>query len=253
MKVFQIHNDPELSSAKPRKDAATIPLTALTAAEALFRRLALPQPWLPTTETTETPLIIYGASTSVGYFAIQLAIRSNIHPILAIAGRATDSVKGLLHASKGDVVVDYRDGQDAVIAALSKALEGKPPIKYAFDTIADSTSSSIIGGVIEKAGDGKSANATFVSPPTDLPGLPSWVERSMTFVGSNHKDGKDFGYIYSRYLARGLEQGWLRSQKVEVVPGGLGGVQTALENLKSGKVSAVKYVVRIAETEGVQA
>lgn len=189
----------------------------------------------------------------MGYFALQFAIRSNIHPILAIAGRATDSVKALLDVSQGDVVVDYRDGQDAAVEALTKAVAGKLPVKYAFDTIADNNSSSFIGAVLEKVGDGKSAKATFLGPPADLPGLPSWVERSMTFVGSSHKDGKDFGYIYSRYIARGLEQGWLKSQKVEVVPGGLGGVQTALQDLKSGKVSAVKYVVRIGETDGIKA
>lgn len=75
----------------------------------------------------------------------------------------------------------------------------------------------------------------------------------MTFAGNAHRDGKDFGYVYSRYIARGLEQGWLRTQKVEVVPSGLGGVQTALENLKSGKVSALKYAVRISETQGIKA
>lgn len=56
--------------ANTKTDASTIPLTTLTAADALFRNLGLPQPWLPITETTKTPLIIYGASTSVGYFAI---------------------------------------------------------------------------------------------------------------------------------------------------------------------------------------
>ena len=82
------HNGSEQEST----DAATVPLTALTAADALYRRLALPQPWLPAAAATKIPLLIYGASTSVGYFALQFAIRSNIHPILAVAGRATESV-----------------------------------------------------------------------------------------------------------------------------------------------------------------
>lgn len=98
-----------------------------------------------------------------------------------------------MDASKGDVVVDYRDGKEAVVASLTQALESKLTVKHALDTIADGTSSSIIGAVLEKAGDGKNAKATFVSPPKDLPGLPSWIERRMSFVGNTHKDGKDFG------------------------------------------------------------
>jgi len=32
----------------------------------------------------------------------------------------------------------------------------------------------------------------------------------------------------------------------------LGGIETALQNLKDGKASAVKYIFRIEETEGVE-
>jgi NADPH2:quinone reductase len=35
------------------------------------------------------------------------------------------------------------------------------------------------------------------------------------------------------------------------VPGGLGGLETALCNLRDGKASATKYVVRIGETSGL--
>jgi hypothetical protein len=81
--------------------------------------------------------------------------------------------------------------------------------------------------------------------------LPEGVEKSITLVGSVHKEAKDFGYVYFRYFARGLQEGWLKPQRTEVVPGGLGGVQTALQNLMDGKASAVKYVFRVGETEGV--
>jgi hypothetical protein len=71
-------------------------------------------------------------------------------------------------------------------------------------------------------------------------------------VGSVHKEAKDFGYVYFRYFARGLQEGWFKPQRTEVVPGGLGGIQTALQNLMDGKASAVKYVFRVGETEGVE-
>ena len=37
----------------------------------------------------------------------------------------------------------------------------------------------------------------------------------------------------------------------EVVPGGLGGIQQALTNLKGGRTSAVKYEFRVEDTDGV--
>jgi len=49
-----------------------------------------------------------------------------------------------------------------------------------------------------------------------------------------------------------LQEGWFKGHPYEVVPGGLGGVEGALKNLKEGKASAVKYVFRIMETEGVR-
>jgi hypothetical protein len=239
-----------------RTEAAAIPLAALTAAVALYQNLALPQPWaLPppnNTQTRDIPLVIYGASSSVGFYALQFAQRSNIHPILAVAGRATEHVRTLLDPAKGDVVVDYRDGDDAVLAALQQALEGRPPLRHALDAVAEGSSAHIIGRLFHAAGDGETGRFVSVSPGTKE-GVPAYVEQAMVFVGSVHRapEAKDLGYVYLRYIARGLREGWFRGQRAEVVPGGLGGVQTGLENLKSGKASAVKYVYRIAETEGV--
>ena len=81
--------------------------------------------------------------------------------------------------------------------------------------------------------------------------IPEGVEQTTTQVGDAHGDAQDFAFAYFRYMARGLQEGWFKGQRVEVVPGGLGGIEGALKNLKDGKASAVKYVFRIAETEGV--
>ena len=77
-----------------------------------------------------------------------------------------------------------------------------------------------------------------------------------TYVGDVHamndatEEDKDFGAIYFKYLARGLEQKWLKAHNPEVVPGGLNGVEEGLRRLRDGKASAVKYVFRISETQG---
>jgi len=198
-------------------------------------------------------LIIYGASSSVGFYALQFALRSNIHPILCVAGRASDHIRNFIDPSKGDVVVDYREDDEVVVAHLKKALEGKPPIRHAIDAVSEGSSAKIIGQVFKQAGDGKGAKFTSVSPG-NKEGVPEWVEQSMVFVGSVHRtqEAKDFAYVHFRYIARGLREGWFQGQRTQVVPGGLNGIQTGLENLKNGKASAVKYVFRIGETEGIK-
>ena len=234
-------------------EGAAIPLAALTAVVGLYAndRLGLPQPWSPATKPT--PLLVYGGASAVGTYAIQLARRSNIHPLICVAGRAQEHVEKMIDRSKGDTVIDYRKGNEAVVQGIKDALNGQK-LEYAYDAVSESEKGSV--GNIAKVIDPKTGKSTFVLPPpgggwTDrFPELPEGVHDSKTNVGSVHSDVKDLGYVYSRYFTRGLEEGWFRGQPTEVVPGGLGGVQKALEKLKNGSASAVKYVFRISETEG---
>lgn len=248
---------PKLPNQHPKKsgqltpptEAATIPLAAMTAALGLFLRLRLPQPWSPppANETHHAiPLIIYGASSAVGFFALQLSLRSNIHPLICVAGRAREYIEPFLNPSLGDSIIDYRQPDANIVAALRSAAGGRP-VHHALDAVAEKGSPEILGEVLEK--DGKS-QATFVL--FGKMGVPDEIAQSTTMVGSVHDDAKDFGHVYYRYMARGLREGWFRGQRTEVVPGGLGGVEKALTDLKEGKASAVKYVFRIAETEGVE-
>jgi NADPH:quinone reductase-like Zn-dependent oxidoreductase len=86
-------------------EGAALPLATLTAVVGLYgsSKLDLPQPWSPATKPT--PLLIYGASSAVGYYVLQLALKSNLHPLICIAGRASAHVDKLLDKSKGDAIV----------------------------------------------------------------------------------------------------------------------------------------------------
>lgn len=222
----------------------------MTAAIGMYLRLDLPEPWRPA--TGPLPLVIYGAASAVGFYVIQLAQKSNIHPLICVAGRARDHVEAVIDRSKGDTIVDYRDGDEAVVAGLRKALEGQaglPPLLHAFDAVSEKGSYVNISKVMAKGG-----KITIVLPAKDDEVIPEGIEMSMTRVGCVHTEGeavKDFGFLFFRYFSRGLQHGWFKPQRQEVVPGGLGGIEQALKDLKDGKASGVKYVFRIAETEGV--
>jgi len=226
------------------EDAATIPLAAMTAALGLHLRLGLPDPWTPAKEPT--PLVVYGGAAAVGAYAIKLASLANIHPIIAVAGRGASFVEGLIDRSKGDTIVDYRSGHEAVVQGLKDALKGQK-LWYAFDATSEHGSYTNIVQVLEPTG-----HLTTVLPGKKYEGVPESVKLTTTNVGESHKGDKDYAYVMFRYFARGLAEGWFKPHPYEVLPGGLEGVQQGLENLRDGKASGVKYVFRIGETKGVK-
>jgi NADPH2:quinone reductase len=228
-------------------EGAAIPLTALTAACALYARLKLPEPWLPVQDSERIPLVIWGASSAVGSYAVQLAKRSNFHPLICIAGRAQEHVESLIDRSKGDTVIDYRKGRNAVIQGMKECL-GERKLEYAFDAISEGGSYQTICDVLDQT----TGKITLIIPAQSYSDIPKTITKSVTTVASIHEDLKDFGYVYTRYFSKGLEDGWLKAHPQEVIPGGLNGIEEGLVKLENGTASAVKYVYRIADTPGVE-
>jgi len=235
----------------------------MTAAFGLYQRFHLPLPWHPA--TAPTPLIIYGGASAVGSYTIQLATLSNIHPLICIAGKGIPHVESLLEPSKGDLILDYRTGNQQLVqdlrAAVAKVPGGK--VEYAFDCISEHNSYQNICEVLDR----ERGHITVILPSKDYSDIPASITHSLTFVGGAHKDkdlhlwqketgsllgNQEFAYVMFRFFGRGLQEGWFKPMPYEVVPGGLGGVEEGLRRLKEGKVSASKLVFRIEETEGVE-
>lgn len=236
------------------EEAATIPLAAMTAVVGLYARLGLPEPWVNESQARKDALaggvVVYGAASAVGAFAVKLLVRSKIHPIIAVAGRGIPFVEGLLDKSKGDVVIDYRKGDEEVVKGIKSAIPSGQKLLYAYDAVSENGSYQNIVKALDPHG-----NLTVVLPGKKYEEVPETVNRTLTTVGSVHgipDDLKDLGYAWFRLFSLGLKEGWFSGHPYEVVPGGLNGVQKGLENLRDGKASAVKYVYRIEETEGLE-
>ncbi|KAJ9426104.1 chaperonin 10-like protein [Fusarium oxysporum] len=100
-------------------DAAVLPLTAVTAACALFQKdqLGLQMPQIKTRlkHTGET-VLVWGASTSVGRNAVQLAVAAGYDVIATASPKNWDTVRSL----GASAVFDYRSSSviDDVVAGL---------------------------------------------------------------------------------------------------------------------------------------
>ena len=251
-------------------EAATIPLAAMTAAVGLYCTLGLPEPWKPL--HVSTPLVIYGASGAVGSFAIQLAQLSNIHPIIAVAGKAREHVEKLIDKSKGDRICDYRNGDDSVVAEMREALvaNGCDDTQYALDCMSEKAKGSYPNILKVLAPRGQICliqnydPKDFPETTTHTRATVRWVHQEInTYAGlssgpevihslTDSVTGcRDFGYIMYRFFGRALEKGFLKAHPHKVVVGGLSGIQHALSDLKSGQASGVKYVFQIADTQGL--
>lgn len=233
------------------EEAASIPLAAMTSALGLYQSLSLPVPWHPAKEPL--PLVVYGGASAVGAFAIKLARLSNIHPIIAVAGKGAPFVETLIDRSKGDTIIDYREGDEAVRQKIQASAKGLP-IYHGYDAVSEKGSYQNLGAALTAP-----AKITVVLPGRDFSDLPEGVEAVVTNVGSVHKSAPsgqavgdiEFGAAFFAFFGRGLAQGFFTGHPHEVRLGGLSGLEGALKDLQSGKASAVKYVVRIAETPGL--
>lgn len=225
----------------------------MTSAIGLFQILNLPPPFRPATEPT--PLLIYGGSSAVGAFAIKLAKAANIHPIIAVAGKAKGFVEDLVDKSKGDVVIDYRQGDEAVVAQINEVLKGRP-LLHAYDAISESKTLPLVAKVLDKKG-----LVTTVLPTEPIEGLK--VERTMVgwvhgpqipfavkTVQGRQPGCAEFAVAYFKLFSWGLAYGWFSPHPHQVVEGGLDGLEKALRDLKDGKASAFKYVLRVGDTKG---
>ncbi|KAJ5640176.1 uncharacterized protein N7484_008038 [Penicillium longicatenatum] len=248
--IAPAHTTFHLPAKTSFEEAATVPLAAMTAALGLYQRLDLPLPWNPTSEPL--PLVVYGGASAVGAFALKLAKLSNIHPLIVVAGKSSSFVETLIDRSKGDTIIDYREGDEAVRAKIKAAAGGKP-IHHAFDAVSEKGSTENLRAALTAPG-----KITTVLP-TDAEKDDNKIAVHRTMVGSVHDsptegktiEDREFGAIFFPFLGRGLAGGWFSGHPHEVRPGGLGGLQGALQDLANGKASAVKYVVRIGETDGV--
>ncbi|KAI0752214.1 chaperonin 10-like protein [Irpex lacteus] len=232
--------------------ASTLPLAVMTAALALFKRLALPE------ETTgdQEGIIINGAASSVGAYAVQLAKRAGLF-VVAVAGSSKDYAKSL----GADIVVDYRDYQGEALAdALVTASKGLR-ISHILDAVTENDSTLLLARVLARISPDGKGKVTYVLPLSEedlkIKQFPAGIDAEFTSVGSAYGEDEEFAARWYRQISRWLvrsasNQAPFQPNKVRLLPDGLASVPEGIKLLEEGKVHGEKLVYRIVDTPQLQ-
>ncbi|KAF8588740.1 GroES-like protein [Ramaria rubella] len=223
--------------------AASVPLGIATAAVGFYNPpsgngVGLTPPWIPAGEGKyQGGIVIFGGSTlnlsSLTLVAIQLARLSGFSPIVTTASlHNADLVKSL----GATHVIDRKAD---VVAEAKKILTPLPDIVY--DAVSEDTQ--------EQAWNILASNGTLllVQPGKEVLKNGEDGKKHISFVGNVHIQ-RELGKSLYANLTGLLQSGKIKPNRVEVIPGGLGGIVSGLKRMEENKVSGVKLVVRPQET-----
>ncbi|KAG5752356.1 hypothetical protein H9Q69_007559 [Fusarium xylarioides] len=216
------------------QQASNISLAFATATQAMYQHLSLPEPY--ESKEDRVDFLIYGASTSVGLYAVQLGKLSGLRVIAVASSKNHDLLKRL----GAEVTVDYH-GEDWV-ERVKEVTGGK--LRYALDNIADGGSSEKVASCLAH-----SAGSQLIAlSPLDKEALG---EEYTVFdnTGPETPDEKSTWEKYLRLVTGMLERGDIEANPVIEV-GTLGGVTEAFRLSREGQLSAKKAVLRVNAERG---
>ncbi|KAH8832183.1 chaperonin 10-like protein [Flagelloscypha sp. PMI_526] len=233
-------------------EAAALPIPLFTAVQTLYFRHNLALPSAPATDNT--PILIWGASTAVGHYAIQLASLSGYKVVTTASPDVFDEVK-TLGASE---VFDYKDPEtpkkiQAVAHDLTMAIDtagGTGTLQLISGSLCPTSNSNKIYSIVMDS----SASPTLPSNTTveytlvyEVLGFPFKLGELKFPVRPDDVAGS-LGFIQNEYprLFEGGENRKIKIQKLRIMPGGLESVVEGMNIMKDGKYGREKLVYNIA-------
>jgi len=194
--------------------------------------LGLPYPTLQTLAPSESKtLVVYGASSSVGSMATQIAAATGIN-VIAIAGAHNHELAKRCGATQ---VFDHKDSL-VVEKVINAATASQSEFVGIFDAISTPETYARDLAILEKLGGG---NLACVHPPP-ADNVPSNVKTGMIFAVNEVATP-----VYRDFLTPALQSGKLKCLPPPTIVGnGLEHVNDALKKSKAG-VSATKLVIEL--------
>ncbi|KAK7466230.1 hypothetical protein VKT23_004957 [Stygiomarasmius scandens] len=228
------------------EDASQLGGACYTTCQCLYQSQNLPSPENPTTVPID--LLVWGGSTSVGHFVIQLAKLGGMRVIATASPKHFDRLKSL----GADETFDYRDPE--VAQKIRAYTNGK--LQHAVDCISEGSTPQLVSDSLAPEGGTVSAIVRYETVRPEVKVVVSFGSHLLGKPFGDYKPStemKEFAIKSSKLISKLLADGKLTPTPLKIYPRGLASVPEGLEYMKSGKVSGEKLVYRIADTPGVQA
>ncbi|KAI0047241.1 dehydrogenase [Auriscalpium vulgare] len=227
------------------EDGAQLGVAPFTALQMLYQSHTFPKP--PAVVSPSVPLLVSGAASSVGQWAVQLAKISGLYVVATASQKNAALVKSL----GADEVYDYNDPE---VGQKIKA-STKGALKHAVDTISEGKTPQLVFDAFSEEGGVVAAILPYATPPRDnikvvnsfaFDNLGKSYDLPRKHVATPEANERVYGH--AKLLEQLIADGKLKPNPVNVIPGGLAGVSDGFQYMLEGKVSGQKITYRIADT-----
>ncbi|KAL8673640.1 MAG: hypothetical protein Q9168_001946 [Polycauliona sp. 1 TL-2023] len=220
-------------------EGAILPMAIATAGLGIFFNLGIPRPTTGTEKKQSGGFLVWGASSSVGSAAVQIArwLGYTVYAVARPHHHSKIREYGATH------VFDYNDSNVLTNIANAAKTAGDT-ISIAFDAISENGTAEQVVSVLEKQGGGK---LVLTLPFPETAKKPDNVEISNTAAYRVTLDLKELGaWLFNDFLENSLaDKTFVPSPAIERVEGGIASVQKALDLHKKG-LSGKKLVIPLA-------
>lgn len=183
-------------------------------------------------------MLVWGGAGSVGSAAVQVARSMGFTVYVAASERHRGYLKGL----GAREVFDYR-GEGVVGRIVEMARMDGVSVRVGFD--AAGQVGECLDVLKELKGEGTARLATAVPLKEDSPKVEGVEVKFVAAPEGEEERTEHFDFVFGVWLKEKLEKGeFVPSPKMQIVEGGLEGIDKGLDELKKG-VSGVKLVVEV--------
>ncbi|KAG2074190.1 GroES-like protein [Suillus decipiens] len=221
--------------------AATVPLGLDTALVGLYGNhfgAGVTPPWVESVESN-TPIVIFGGSSSVGLYTIQFARLSGFYPIITTASPNNEE---LVREYGATHFFDRNLSGEQLKTTISKVTDS--PIRLIYDAISSPETQSVAWALL--ANDG----TLVLTLPPSVKEDEGRGRKVLQTVGSPHlPQNEELCRSSWAMVETWLAEGTIKPNRYEVLPNGLEGIIGGLERMELGQVSGTKLVAHPQETQ----
>ncbi|EIW77971.1 GroES-like protein [Coniophora puteana RWD-64-598 SS2] len=224
--------------------AAALPIAFLAAVIGTYQPpphgLGIATPWSASGRSAHagSPIVVLGGTSNVGQYAIQLARLAGFGTIITTASPRNSP---LLQALGATHVLDRSLSIEALTGEVEK-ITGEKKVLHVFDAVGIAETQQAALAIVSEGGKVLTTNPPQVKA-SEGSGKQILFVMGALMMPQHQAFGKEFLSVWASLF----ESGDIKASTVEVVSGGLNGVETALKQLKT--ISGKKLVVRPFETD----